>query len=391
MKRNQENTALLHNGWATLLPLVISIIFLMASCSDNDNDTSTSDDDVPMLQCNITYYDEFGSARLDITEDDMTKAGFTLGDVISIAILSQEITTPYYDGFYSRSGEYVCVSYPSYPSICFTLNNSGLPDELKGLEGQPVTIKMKEKGGKIDVQQSLSMKYTNVRTDYNNISDAEFANARAVSAGHIASGILNRSSSPFCNDIGRANYVSEYLEREQVKTVINLADTEEKMLSYQLPSYSRTLWDGGNVILCPLKVNPTADDFNNNLIKALIELPSHPAPYVVHCMEGKDRTGYACALLEGLCGATYEEIVDDYLTTYNNYYQKTPEKDGDICNTLLSMRLNPCLMYYAGISDESQLPKVDFAKAFADFLLSHSMTQQQLDALTKALTTAKQE
>jgi protein tyrosine/serine phosphatase len=31
--------------------------------------------------------------------------------------------------------------------------------------------------------------------------------------------------------------------------------------------------------------------------------------YVVHCIEGKDRTGYVCALLEGLCGATYEEIV----------------------------------------------------------------------------------
>ena len=34
---------------------------------------------------------------------------------------------------------------------------------------------------------------------------------------------------------------------------------------------------------------PTADDYNNRLINALKELPSHPAPYVVHCMEGKDR------------------------------------------------------------------------------------------------------
>jgi hypothetical protein len=30
-------------------------------------------------------------------------------------------------------------------------------------------------------------------------------------------------------------------------------------------------------------------------------------------------------------------------------------------------------MYYAGISDEAQLPNVDYAKAFSDYLLSHGM------------------
>ena len=107
---------------------------------------------------------------------------------------------------------------------------------------------------------------------------------------------------------------------------------------------------------------PTADDNNNRLINALKELPSHPAPYVVHCMEGKDRTGYVCALLEGLCGAPA------------------------LCNTLVSLRLNTCLMYYAGVDDEAQLPNVDYEKAFTNYLLSHGMSRQQLDALIQALT-----
>ena len=168
--------------------------------------------------------------------------------------------------------------------------------------------------------------------------------------------------------------------------MLNLADTEEKMLSYDMPPFSRTLWEGGNVILCPLKADPTADDFNNRLIAALKELPSRPAPYVVHCIEGKDRTGYVCALLEGLCGATYDEMVADYLVTYYNYYGITPETDRNVCNTLVSLRLNPCLMFYAGVSDEVQLPSVDYAKAFANYLLTHGMSQQQLDALIQALT-----
>jgi hypothetical protein len=81
--------------------------------------------------------------------------------------------------------------------------------------------------------------------------------------------------------------------------------------------------------------------------------------------------------------------VADYLVTYNNYYKVNPQNDPDVCKTLLTLRLNPCLMYYAGVSDEAQLPNVDYAKAFSSYLLSHGMSQQQLDALIQALTVSK--
>ena len=380
-------SALLLSGWRHALPLVlVSLLTLTTACSDDDNGDTNNE---PMLKGKISSYNEFGAAMLDFTETDMAKAGFQLGDVISITIGDKEIIMPYYDGFYTRNGEYLCVAYPTYPSICFTANNIGVPKELTGLEGHDVVVRMKEKGGRLDVQQALSMKYTNLRDEYS-ISDAAFANARAVSAGKIASGILHRSSSPFCNDIERAYYVSEYLQQEKVKTVLNLADTKEKMSTYDMPPYSHQLYNEGNVILCPLKADPTADDYNNRLIEALKQLPSHPAPYVVHCMEGKDRTGYVCALLEGLCGATYDEIVADYLETYANYYLITPVENRDLCNTLVSLRLNTCLMYYAGVDNEAQLPGVDYAKAFSHYLLSHGMSQQQIDALVRALTGSKQ-
>lgn len=368
--------------WASLFVLV-GMLALTSSCSDNDKSSA----DEPMLECKITSYNEFGAAMLNIVEADMTKAGFTLGDLISIAVDGKEIAMPYYDGYYTRNGEYLCVAYPTYPSICFTTNNVGLPQELRGLEDHAVTIRMKEKGGCLDVQRALSMKYTNVRTDYPDASDAQFANARNVVAGNIPAGILYRSSTPFSNEIGRAYYVSEFMAQEKVKTVLNLTDNEEKMQSYDLPPYSRTLWEGGNVLLCPLKADPTADDYNTRLIEALKQLLSLPAPYIVHCTEGKDRTGYVCALLEGLCGASYEEIVADYLVTYDNYYHINPDKDPDLCNTLVSLRLNTCLMHYAGVSDEAALPNVDYAKAFASYLVSHGMSQQQVELLIRALVT----
>jgi hypothetical protein len=368
---------------SAFLFVLVSVLTLATSCSNEGNPVEPFDE--PVLKGIISTYNEYDGAMFDFTKADMEEAGFTVGDVISITFDDQTFVVPYYDGYYTRSGEYLTVAYPSYPSICFTASLTGLPEELRGLEGHSVTVRMKEKGGCLGVQKAMSMQYTNDRNDYPNLSDAEYANVRAAKAGHIADGVLYRCSTPFTNLYNRANYVSEYLESVKVGTVLNLADTEEMMQSYDMPSFSRTLWDGGNVILCPLKADPTAEDYNNRLIAALKELPSRPAPYVVHCMEGKDRTGYVCALLEGLCGATYEEIVADYLVTYYNYYSVTPEKDRDACNTLVSLRLNPCLMYYAGISDEAQLPNVDYAKAFSDYLLSHGMNQQQLDALIQAL------
>ncbi len=364
-----------------LFLFLVSIITLLISCYSKDNPV-----DEPVLKAKIVSYNEFGCAMLDVKQTDMESAGFTLGDVISITVNGQEIDMPYYDGFYPRNGEYVCVAYPTYPSICFTRNNIGLPQELMGLEGHAVILTMKKQGGSIEVQKAMSMRYYNDISQYTNIPDAEFANARSVTAGNIKSGTLCRSSSPFSNEIGRATYVSEFMKQQGVKTVLNLADTKEKMQSYDMPPYSRTLWEGGHVILCPLKADFMADDFNNRLIEALKELPSHPAPYLVHCVEGKDRTGYACAMLEGLCGASYNEIVADYLVTYKNYYNITPESSPEVCKTLVSLRLNSCLMFYSGVTDESQLPNIDYAKVFSSYLLSHGMTQHQLDALVKALT-----
>lgn len=381
--KHSHHSAFMRSGWSSaLLFILVGLLTLATSCSDDDEGNKE-----PTITGKITSYNEFGAAMLDFTEADMTEAGFTLGDVISITVDDIVLIMPYYDGYYTRNGEYLCVAYPTYPSICFTANNIGLPEELTGLEGHTVVIKMVEKGGRLDVQTALSMSYTLDRKDYPDFTDEQFANARASKGGRLASGVLHRSSSPFCDDINRAYYVSEYMESEKVKTVLNLADTEEKMKSYDMPPYSRQLWEEGNVILCPLKADPTADDFNKRLIAALKELPSRPAPYIVHCMEGKDRTGYVCALLEGLCGATYEEIVDDYLITYNNFFHLNPGNSPELCNTLVSLRLNTCLMYYAGVSDEAQLPNVDYAKAFSAYLLSHGMNHQQLDALIQVLTT----
>ena len=63
------------------LGFIVSILSMTTSCSDDNTPV-----DAPMLKGKIASYKEFGGAMLDFTEADMAKAGFTLGDVISITI-----------------------------------------------------------------------------------------------------------------------------------------------------------------------------------------------------------------------------------------------------------------------------------------------------------------
>lgn len=52
-------------------------------------------------------------------------------------------------------------------------------------------------------------------------------------------------------------------------------------------------------------------------------LLEQPTPLVFHCTAGKDRTGFAAALLLGALGVSREDIVADYLLT-NRLYVRSP-------------------------------------------------------------------
>ena len=69
-----------------------------------------------------------------------------------------------------------------------------------------------------------------------------------------------------------------------------------------------------------MTTNFTASSFEEDLCKGLRFLISHEGPYLIHCTEGKDRTGFLSAVLECLMGASGSEVVADYMMTYCNYY-----------------------------------------------------------------------
>jgi protein-tyrosine phosphatase len=53
------------------------------------------------------------------------------------------------------------------------------------------------------------------------------------------------------------------------------------------------------------------------------------APLVIHCTAGKDRTGFACALILHALGVPDELIAEDYLLT-NRFYRRDPTSSSDL-------------------------------------------------------------
>ena len=53
------------------------------------------------------------------------------------------------------------------------------------------------------------------------------------------------------------------------------------------------------------------------------------APLVIHCTAGKDRTGFACALVLHALGVPDDQIAQDYLLT-NRFYRRDPSSVSDL-------------------------------------------------------------
>ncbi|MBR4727925.1 MAG: tyrosine-protein phosphatase [Clostridia bacterium] len=127
-------------------------------------------------------------------------------------------------------------------------------------------------------------------------------------------------------------------------------------------------------------MNYGSAEFREKVAAGLIEMTQHEGPYLVHCTEGKDRTGFVCVLLEALCGASYQEIVDDYMITYDNYYKITPTDDAERYDVIVENVLDPMLRSFVG-EDATDLSSADLALAAQRLLLDAGMTAAQIDAL----------
>lgn len=354
--------------------------FLFSGCGADKKDV------VSVADLAVMHETEFGGVYIDCSIDDFNALGFSYGDSVNVRFSNgyELDDLPYYNGYYTQTGQPLLVAYPGYPYIKVCINNGDDLWAIAGLkEDDTAEITLDKSGAFGAIQNARDIHYEDDRTLF--ASDEVFANFRSVKATGIGENTLYRSASPCDNQHNRAPYVDALIKEAGVKCILNLSDNEEKLQGYigsedfNSP-YFLSLYDDGNVIPLALNMNYGSAEFREKVAAGLIEMAQHEGPYLVHCTEGKDRTGFVCLLLEALCGASYREIVDDYMITYDNYYKITQANDAERYDVIVENVLDPMVRSIVG-DDAADLGTADLVGAAQRLLLDAGMTDAQIDAL----------
>ena len=332
----------------------------------------------------VTEIEKYGHALLDVKIADFLAAGFTLGDVVTVKAGTFEGDMPFFDGYYVDKGAMMVRAYPGHECIAVCINYGKFAETAGIGIGDEVTITLTSPAAALDVQVMNSLVYTNERADY--ASDEIFANFRMVKVGAIGEGKLYRAASPINNENNRAAISNALVEAAGVKSVMNMADTDEEIAAYAAAedfnsAYYKGLYDAGCVITLSMPINYDSDDFAAGVIKGLTFLAEHEAPYLVHCTEGKDRAGFTSMLLGALMGGSVDEIVADYMTSYVNYYGIDPVAEADKYNMIAEKNVMDMLRVVCGLEKGASLEGVDLAAAAEAYLVKHGMTAEAVAAL----------
>ena len=306
---------------------IISIcLMLFSSCSK-----------VVRKDYNIERDKNFGAVKLLTSIEDFNLDGFSFGDSIDIRFSNgQEVLDiPYYNGYYTKTGELQACGYPGYTSIYVSHTNAdSLYDELKLNDKDMASVTLNEKGKFLNIQEAFNIKYSDSRDNYD--SDEKFSNFRSLSGGNLKENTFYRGASPIDNGHNRPSVVNKLIQEVGINFILDLADSQSEIDSYinnnpeEKDYYFMKLLENDDVALLNLDAAYRSENYCRNLINGLRVMLNKQGPYYIHCLEGKDRTGFVCILLESLANATYEQLENDYMITYYNYYgideSNTPDK-----------------------------------------------------------------
>jgi protein tyrosine/serine phosphatase/S-adenosylmethionine hydrolase len=337
----------------------------------------------PCIQGKVSQIEKYGHALSDILIADFNAAGFQFGDVVTVVFSNGFVLeAPYLDGYYVNNGYPLVRAYPGQANIAVCVNYGKLNQIAKVQVGDSFAVMMSAAGDYRTQYEIRKLTRTNKRGDYS--SDEVFANFRPLALGRIGKGELYRSSSPIDNQLGRAATADALMGAARVQTVVDLSDSADNISAFLAakdfasPNYA-ALYKEGKVIVLNMGLAYASDEFRAGIVKGLSFMAERQGPFLFHCTEGKDRTGFMAALLGSLMGASKDAIVADYMQSYLNYYGV---KEGTEQYRLISQDVLDMLKVIAGSSD---LDKADLGAGARAYLLKGGMGATQIDTLMTRL------
>ena len=306
------------------------------------------------VQGTIASISSTGDVLTDIPLGVLEKNSIEEGDMLRVELAEVAIVIPFV-----RRDTDVPVGTPlaraSSGFLLLARSSTSFAERYGADVGSSVVISIVSKGSYIGRIGIGELERTDDRADYD--SDEAFANFREVAIGNISHSKLFRTSHPAL-DSSRSSYAGQLTEEAGVQSIINLSDSDEDLArAYEINSYYRALGDEGGVVsvfmdesLLLAKTIPDgvslsslpdldessfavmslisdallSDVIPPRLREGLLFMIEKDPPFLVHCVDGKDRTGLTIALLAAIMDATVDEILDDYAQSFVSFYHVVP-------------------------------------------------------------------
>ncbi len=337
-----------------------------------------------------------GNVMLDTTFDELKANGIEIGDIVTIKIADREYELPVGTSYSDVDSGCMIMRYdPEDNDITLAINMGSFAQETgigekRTIEEDPgyewdqsvteISLALKEKRGYLDEYNARNLERTNEREDYADLSDEDFANFRAVAVSGMKGNVLYRSSSPIDPDLGRNEYAMQAMEKAGIRSVIDLGDSAEGMREFD--AFPGSYYSNCTIANIEMSYDFASAEFGEKVRDCMLFIIENDGPYLIHCKEGKDRTGILCAILECFVGASYNEVTADYMLTYRSFYHVGP--DDATYAIILRNNLVKTLCTLFGTND---LEAVDLQEQASSYLLSIGLGREQLDALAARLGT----
>ncbi len=266
----------------------------------------------------VTGFNSYMNLLLSFSADDMLEKGFCYGDYLAIEVGDYRLKSvefvenlgcaSYFSVFVAKGSDGAVVGVFSGPTISAEV-------------GDKITVRY---DGKCEGYSYMTaLKY--METDIDKFSNMEdYANFYELTGGDLAPGRVYRSYSIFMDENvpSKSWYVNQFAEEHGIAHMIMLPYSEsdlEGTPEWFDGTYGQKLIDEGSYTAVDMS---PADMFTNpqktrDVFSAIID---NDGPYLLFCECGKDRTGLMCILIQGLCGASNEEIRDSYMKSFENLY-----------------------------------------------------------------------
>ena len=360
---------------------ILLFVFLMVLCGCQ---TSKQNTEQLSLTGKTVELDNNGNVDIDITNTDFLAKGFNYGDSVNVELENgyklEDI--PFLSGMYVEYGKPMVYGKASKDKVSFIQKYKSFSENSNAEVDMTYTITLNSVGKYSYIEEVGCLSMSNDYSDFND--DEVFANFRQVAVGNIKQGRLFRSSSPIDDNISRSSYVGSLALDNNVKTMLNVTDSKQDYdeLVSTLDGPSKQLVDNAVTILASISNDYQKDKTIETLIEGFRELSNSDGPYLIYCSEGTSRVGYTMAIIEGLCGASYQEIVDDFMMSYKNLYKVDKQSELIKYDYIKQINIDAMLSFITGNGD---LENVDYVACTRKFLIDHGMSEDELNKFVDKL------